>query len=342
MSFHRPCLEKIKGISMLSNKLIFPILSLAGFLACTLPAGAQDWPSQPVRIVVPYPAGGGADLIARKLAEKLAEGWKQPVTIDNKPGAGEIAATTEVMRAKSDGYTLLFATETQQMNPYLYAKLPYDPMTDITPITRLTEGIHVFVVRKESPFHTMQQMVAAAKAQPDKISFGSGGLGGTAHLAMQSFASAAGNVQFLHVPYKGSAPRMVDLLAGTIDFTATSLGGILPLLKDGRLRPIATNGASRMRALPDVPTLEELGIKGANVPFTFNLYGPAKMSPALTNQIARDVSTVLKDPDFVAKNLDPQGLVGIVNDTPAAFARFLASDRVNVAARLKAANVEPN
>lgn len=321
---------------MPAYRFILSIVSLVLLLASAQPALAQDWPRQQVRIIVPYPAGGGADFIARKLAEN----WKQPVLIENKPGAGEIAATTEVIRAKADGYTLLFATETQQMNPFVYTKLPYDPLTDITPITRLTEGIHVFVVRKESPFQNIQQMVTAAKAQPDKVSYGSGGVGGSAHIAMQSFATAA-NVQFLHVPYKGSAPRMVDLLAGTIDFTATSLGGVLPLLKDGRLRPIATNGANRMRALPDVPTLEEVGIKGANVPFTFNLYGPAKMAPALANQIAREVSVVLKDPDFVAKHLDPQGLVAVVDDTPAAFAQFLATDRANVAARLKAAKVEP-
>lgn len=327
---------------MQSFGFIFSIFSLVLLLIFAESTRAQDWPKQQVRIVVPYPAGGGADLTVRKLADKLAENWKQPVVIDNKPSAGEIVATTEVIRAKPDGYTLLFATETQQMNPFLYLKLPYDPMTDLAPITRLTEGIHVFVVRKESPFQTIQQLVVAAKAQPGKVSYGSGGVGGSAHLAIQSFATAAGNVQFMHVPYKGSAPRMVDLLAGNIDFTATSLGGVLPFLKDGRLRSLATNGTSRMRALPDVPTLAEAGYKDAVVPFSFSLYGPAKLPPALASQIARDVSAVLKDPDFVAKNLDPQGLVGVLDDTPAAFARFLAADRAKVRDRLKAAKVQPN
>lgn len=309
--------------------------------AAILPASAQDWPRQTVRLVVPYPAGAGAgDIMARKLAEKLAEKWKQAVIVDNKPGAAEIIGATAVAKAKPDGYTLFFGTEGAiQTNPFLFSKLPYDPATEFTPITRVVEGPFVYVVRKESPYESLQQVVAAAKAQPGKVSYGSGGAGGTAHLAVHWFATMAGNLQFLHVPYKGAAGRIQDLLTGAIDFTAAPFGAVAGLIKDGRLRPLATSGAARLNALPGVPTIAELGYKDPVFTFMFALVGPANMPPEVASTIARDVATVVKDPDFMQRNVDALGLVA-ATETPAEFARFLAADRARQAARVKAANVQ--
>jgi tripartite-type tricarboxylate transporter receptor subunit TctC len=309
-------------------------------LSMVAPATAQDWPKRPVRIVVPYPAGGGAgDVIARRLGEKLSEKWKQPVVIDNKPGASEIIGATTVTQAKPDGYTLLLATEgALQTNAFLFSKLPYDPVKDFTPITRIVEGPFVYVVRSESPYTSMQQLVAAAKAQPGKVSYGSSGPGGTVHLAVHWFATTAGNVQFNHVPYKGAAARLQDLLTGLIDFTAAPVGAVSGFIRDRQMRPLALTGANRLRSLPDVPTLQELGYKDSIATFMFALAGPAGMPTEIANLIARDVAAVLKEPDFVARNVDPFGFV-IVSETPAEFSRFLASDHDKQRESVKANNV---
>lgn len=262
------------------------------------------------------------------------------MVVDNRSGASEVIAATSVARAKPDGYTLFLATEVGlETNPFLFSKLAYNPTTDFTPISRIIEGPLVYVVRADSPIQTIQQLVLQAKENPGKVSYGSSGAGGAVHLAVNWFSEVAGKVPFTHVPYRGSAPAVQDLLAGNLQFTAAPLSLVAPFIKDNRLRPIATTGAARIRTLPAVPTLNELGYRESVVQFMFGLVGPAHMLPALANRIAADVAIVMREPDFQAKNVEPNGFVLAV-ETPAEFAHYLGANRESQRSRVKAANVQ--
>lgn len=319
------------------------VLALAAFAFAALsplPAAAQDWPAQAVTIVVPYAPGGAVDIMARALSEKLTGRWRQPVVVENRSGAAEVIAATSVARAKPDGYTLFLATEIGlETNPFLFSKLAYNPSTDFSPITRVINGPLIYVVKADSPIHSVADLVQQAKEQPGKVSYGSSGTGGSVHLAVNWFATASGHTPFTHVPYRGSAPAVQDILANTIQFTAAPLSLVMPFIKENRLRAIATTGAVRIRTLPDVPTLAELGYKDSVVHFMFGVVGPAKMPPALAAKIATDIGEVMRDPEFQARNVEANGFV-LAAETPAEFAHYLATNRENQRARVKAANVQ--
>lgn len=269
-------------------------------------ANAQEWPQQPVRIVVPYVAGGAVDIMARVLADKLGVRWKRPVVVENRAGASEIVAATFVKDAPPDGYTLFLATEVGlETNRYLFSKLSYDPEKDFLPITRVIEGALIYVVRSDSPIASMQDLMARAKAKPNTVSYGSSGPGGAIHLATHWLGTVAGNVQFLHVPYKGSAPTMTDLLAGQIDFTAAPLSVVAPFLLSRKMRALAVSSPTRLAPLPGVPSFAELGYEKAVSSFMFGLVGPARMPAALAKTIAPDVAAVVNDKAFQEKNVDP-------------------------------------
>lgn len=278
--------------------------------------------------------------MARKLADKLAEKWKQPVLVDNRPGAVEMIAAVAVAQAKPDGYTLLMSTEAAlETNQFLYSKMPYDPVKDLTPITRLTEGSFLYLVKSDSPYRTMQQLVSAAKAKPGRVSYGSNGVGGNIHIAVNWLSIKADKVEFLNVPYKGAAPTMQGLMGGEIDFTV-----LPPIAVDGWIgkklvRILATTGLARLRSMPDVPTTTELGYRDTAIQFMYALSGPAKLPADIANKIAHDVAAVLRDQDFMAQNVEPFGFAPI-GDTPEEFARFLTIDREKQRERVKAANVK--
>ena len=317
------------------------ILAVAGFLIAGVvaPSLAQDWPTRPVRLVVSFPPGAGADLLARKLSDKLGILWKQPIVVDNKAGAGEVIAATTVVRAAPDGYTLLLGTDASlQTNQFLFAKLPYLPERDFTPITRLFGGPLVYVVKADSPIQSIEQLVDTAKAKPGSLSYGTAGVGSAPHLAVHWFAKKAGDVQFLNVPYQGAAPRLQALLAGQIDFTAVPYPGVVEYLKTHRMRALAVTSERRMKQLPDVPTILEKGFKDTVYNNLFALVGPAKMPPDIVARIARDAAAVLKDPEFKANVLDQNGLDAI-GDSPSEFAQFLANDFAAQRDRVKAINV---
>lgn len=303
-------------------------------------ASAQEWPQQPVRLVVPYVAGGAVDIMARALADRLGVRWKQPVVVENRAGASEIVAATFVKDAAPDGYTLFLATEVGlETNPFLFSKLAYDPEKDFLPITRVIEGALIYVVKSDSPIKSMQDLMARAKAKPNTVSYGSSGPGGAIHLATHWLGTVAGNVQFLHVPYKGSAPTMTDLLAGQIDFTAAPLSVVGPFLESKKMRAIAVSSPARLAPLPHVPSFAELGYEKAVSQFMFGLVGPAKMPANLAKTIAADVAAVVGDKAFQERNVDPFGFK-VATETPEAFRAFLLKDKEIQRLRVEAANVK--
>lgn len=319
---------------------ILRAVALVAALMSGASATAQEWPQQPVRIVVPYVAGGAVDMMARVLADKLGGRWKQPVVVENRAGASEIVAATFVKDAPPDGYTLFLATEVGlETNQYLFSKLSYDPEKDFLPITRVIEGALVYVVRSDSPITSMHELMARAKAQPNTVSYGSSGPGGAIHLATHWLGTVAGNVQFLHVPYKGSAPTMTDLLAGQIDFTAAPLSVVAPFLESKKMRALAVSSPTRLAPLSDVPSFTELGYEKAVSSFMFGLVGPARMPAALARTVAADVAAVVSDKAFQEKNVDPYGFK-VATETPEAFRAFLLKDKETQRLRVEAANVK--
>lgn len=312
----------------------------AAVMSFATAAGAQQWPQQSVKIVVPYLPGGAVDIMARVLAERLGARWKQAVVVDNKAGGSEIVAATFVRDSPPDGYTIFLATEVGlETNAYLFSKLPYDPEKDFLPITRVVEGALIYAVRADSPYKTMKDLIAQAKAKPNTVSYGSSGPGGAIHLATAWLGTVAGNVQFLHVPYRGSAPTMTDLLAGQIEFTAAPLSVVAPFIESGKMRAIAVSGPARLAPLPDVPSFAELGYEKAVSQFMLALVGPAKMPPAVAALIASEVAAVVADKAFQEKNVDPFGFK-VATETPASFKAFLQKDKEIQRARVKAANVK--
>lgn len=303
-------------------------------------AGAQQWPQQPVKIIVPYVAGGAVDIMGRALADRLGIRWKQPVVVDNKAGGSEIVAATFVKDSPPDGNTIFLATEVGlETNAYLFSKLPYDAEKDFLPITRVVEGALIYVVRADSPYKTMKDLMAQAKTKPNTVSYGSSGPGGAIHLATAWLGTVAGDIEFLHVPYKGSAPTMTDLLAGQIEFTAAPLSVVAPFLESKKMRALAVSGPARLAPLPDVPSFTELGYEKATSQFMLALVGPAKMPPNVAAFIASEVAAVMADKAFQEKNVDPFGFK-IATETPESFRAFLQKDKELQRLRVKAANVK--
>jgi tripartite-type tricarboxylate transporter receptor subunit TctC len=325
---------------MNSRRLLAWTLCLISLMTWAGVSLAQGWPSKPVRVIVPYPPGTSSDVTMRAIGEKLSQKWGQPVVVENKPGASEIVGILSVVQAQPDGYTIGMATEGGlEVNAFLFSKLPYNPVTDLTPITRLVGGPLVYVVRGDSPHNTIGQLLDAAKKAPGKISYGSSGAGGGIHLSVNWLAVQAGNVQFIHAPYRGANLAVQDVLAGSIQFAASPLSIVMPFITDGKLRAIAATSTARLRTLPNVPTLSELGYMDSDYYYMLALAGPAKLPPAVASKIATDVRAIVRDPEFQAKYTEPFGFT-LFTDSPEEFAQFLAIDREKQRARVKAANVQ--
>jgi len=299
-------------------------LLLAMFCAPALDAGAQSYPSRPIRLVVPWPAGGPPDAMGRLLAQRLAETLKQQVVVDNRAGANSIIGTEIVAKSAPDGYSYLLTTGSHTTNAALHAKLPYDTLKDFIPLTLVAEtagmvlGVHPLV-----PAKSVKELVALAKAKPGQLTFGSAGNGNTLHLAGELFKVATG-ASLTHVPYKGAAPALNDLLGGHIDMMFASPVSMSPPIHSGRLRGLAQMGARRSHLLPELPTLDELGVHGAQIGGWYGLYAPAKTPKEYADRVVTEAWKALKEPAIVERlrNLGAEP-IGMPQED---FARYVRAD----------------
>ena len=292
--------------------------------AGSLPARAQDnWPSKPVHLVVPFAPGGSTDVIARLLAQKLAELWGQTVVVDNRAGAGGNLGADLVAKSPADGYTLLFGTGSITINPHLYKRMPFDTKKDLLPITNVASGPMLVVVPDDSPVKNVKELIALAKAKPGGVNFGSAGVGSQVHMAAEKFADAAG-IDIVHVPYKGEAPAYTDLLGHQTQMMVGNFAAASALLGKGRLRALAVTGRQRSAQLPEVPTVAESGLPGFENSGWFGLLAPAGLAPALVAKIHDDTVKALASTEVKAR-LYVQGVTPVGN-TPAEFAQAMDAE----------------
>ena len=290
-------------------------------------AAFAQYPTKPVHIVVPYPAGGAVDAFARVLTQQLSEMWGQQVVVDNRPGASTMIGAEQVAKSPPDGYTLLLTAElTLVIVPHLYEKIPYDPLRDFAPIVALVSATQVLVVNPSLPVKTVKDLVALAKAKPGQLTFGSFGNGSTGHLNMEVLQAMTG-ARFNHIPYNGAGPAMNDVIGGHIDFMLAALSIVKGNVQAGKLHMIGVGSNHRSGEFPDVPTLSESGAPGFEAKSWFGLVAPAGTPPDVIKKINQDVTRVISDHAFAEKYLAAQGLESITG-TPEQFAAFVRAETV--------------
>ena len=300
-------------------------------------AAAQIYPERAVRMLVGYPPGGGTDLVARLIAQPLSERWKQPVIVENRPGANAIIATEAVVKAKPDGYTLLMAYATElAVNPATFKKLPYDPVRDLSPVAQLASAPLVMAVHPSVPAHTVAQLVALAKSKPGTLSYSSSGNGSVHHFAGELFKLRSG-ADMVHIPYKGSGPATADAVSGQVQVTFASVASVLRFVQGGRLRALAVTSPQRSAQLPEVPTAVEAGLADVELTSWYGLLAPAGTPQELISKLASDLAAVLALPE-VRKGFDVQGLE-VVRSSSGAFADFIREEAVKFARIARAGNI---
>jgi len=312
-----------------SRRLAIAAASLVAGATLLAPAGVlaqASYPSRPIRLIVPFPAGGGTDLIAREVANKVAtsNGWS--IVIDNKPGSGGNLGVDAAAKAAPDGYTLVLGqTSNLAINPTLYAKLPYNPERDLTPIGLVASAPLVLVVAADSPYKTLADVVAAAKARPEALNYASSGSGTVAHLATELFQKTA-NVRFTHVPYKGAAQGSTDLIGGQIQMYMSSVPTLIGHIKSGKMRPIVVTSRKRTTDLPDAPTVDESGYKGFEAATWFGVAGPAGLPKDMVAKLNAAFNKALQDPE-VKRKLASQG-AEVKGSTPEEFGAYIREETV--------------
>ena len=312
-------------------------LLAAGTAAAT--AYAQTWPTKPIRLIVPFPPGGGNDILARTIGQKLTESIAQQVVIDNRGGAGGNIGAETAAHAVADGYTLfLGGVGSHGTNPGLQAKLPYDPVRDFAPITLIAAAPLIVVVHPALPVKSISELVQYAKMRPGQLNFASSGTGSIAHLAPEML-NAMAKIKLTHIPYKGTAPALVDLLGGQVQLMMNSAVSMLPQVRGGKLRAIAATGARRLAALPELPTVAESGVPGYEVASWYGLLTPALTPRAIIDKLNREIVAILRLPEL-RDRLAADGAEAVGN-SPEEFAAYIKRELARWAAVIKAAGIRP-
>jgi tripartite-type tricarboxylate transporter receptor subunit TctC len=281
--------------------MLFPKFIVAGLLSLAMSAQAQTYPSKPIRLICPFPPGGAVDIASRSIAAELTKALGQTVTVENKPGAGGNIGGVEATRAAPDGYTLFMTTSgINAINPALYAKMPFDPNKDLAPVAALVSVNNVLVLHPSVKANSVAEVIALAKAQPNALNYASSGNGTSIHMSGEMFKFFT-KTEMTHIPYKGSAPAMTDLLGGQVMMMFDNIPSAIPYIKAGKLRALATTGAKRDPALPDLPTLAEAGVSGYESGVWFGLLAPAATPKDVIAKVNEAANKGLKSPEFVKR-----------------------------------------
>ena len=296
--------------------------AFAALFACAgTPSAQPNYPAKAIRYVVPFPAGGPLEIVARALGQELGKSWNQPVIVDNRPGAGGNIGADLVAKAPADGYTILMgAVSTHAINVTLYTRLPYDPIRDFAPVTLITSVPNVLVLHPSVPARNVKELIALAKARPGQLNFASGSTGSAGHLAGELFKTMAG-VDMVHIPYKGAAPAVIDLLAGHVSLMFDNMSSALPGIKAARVRALAVTTLRRSPLLPQLPTISEAGLRGFDISTWFGIFAPARTPPDIVSklnaEIVRILNTVEMKERLLALGAEPAG------NRPDEFAAFI-------------------
>jgi tripartite-type tricarboxylate transporter receptor subunit TctC len=315
-------------------------LALSGLVACNQGLAQDGYPSKPIRMVVSFAAGGPTDTVARVMGARMAELLGQPIVVENRAGAGGNIGADVVAKAPPDGYTLLMATvSTHAINPGLYRNMPYDPVRDFAPVGQVGVTPIVLAVHPSVPARDVKSLIVLLKANPGKYSYGSSGLGSILHLCGEAFKSSAGGLDAVHVPYRGSAPMMGDLVGGQISWAFDALPTVLPQAHAGAIRVIGGGMAVRARALPDLPTLQEQGVSGFEC-YTWNaILAPAKTPARIVAQLSAAINKALAEP-AVLKRLQDAGVDPTLDGTPEKLAEFIKAELAKWAPIIKASGAQ--
>jgi tripartite-type tricarboxylate transporter receptor subunit TctC len=316
------------------------VLVACAALVLAYQAYAQNYPVRPVRLVVPFSAGGAADVPGRILTQKLSETLGHQVVVDNRPGAGSTIGAELVAKAPPDGYTLLTISNTHFVSAALYKKLAYDAVNDYSPVTQVTSAPNVIVVHPSLPVKTVKELIALAKAKPGKIDYASSGNGSTQHLTGALFCKMAG-IQMTHIPYRGSGPVTADLLSGQVTVGFPGIAGMLPHIKAGKLRALAVTSAKRSPELPDLPTVAQAGVKGYDVTAWFGVAGPKGMPRDIVLKLHTELLRILKNPD-VQRLLLTAGQEVAWQETPELFGEMLKVESAKWARMVKESGAQVN
>lgn len=322
-------------------------VAFATFIACLstvacVPAFSQNkspdsaYPDKPVRFLVGQSPGGATDVVARAVSQKMTENIGQSVVVDNRTGASGSIAATMVAKAAPDGYNILIVSSSFSINPSLYTNLPFDPLKDFSTITLIAEAPFLLVVHPSMPVKTVGELIAAAKAKPDTLSFGSGGIGSSGQMAGELFRYLAG-VRLTHVPYKGAGPALIDVIGGQISMTFGSVISSLGHVRTGKLKALGVTGAKRARSMPDLPTIAEAGVKGYATTTWYGALAPANTRPAIVQKLNMEIKKALTAPE-VGEHMAKDGAEPVGN-TPAQFHAFLSAEMTKWRELVKHANV---